>query len=66
MEEENQFDYCSKVDLHALGHVGNISNIVSIAGEHGFRGIVVTLSKLDKLVDAINKPVFGHKDLIPV
>ncbi len=60
------FDYCKKVDLHVLKGNPNIQSVVSIAGEHGFRGIVVTLARLDRLVDAINKPIYGCKDLVPI
>ncbi len=65
--EENQcFDYCKQVDLHALDFNVPIENIVSIAGEHGFRGIVVSQSNLKSLVKALKEPLFGNERTIPI
>lgn len=60
------FEYANKVDLHMLDVSTNVDHVVAIASEHGFRGIVVQLGKLEKLVAAINKPAFGDINLLPI
>jgi deoxyribose-phosphate aldolase len=65
-EEIKQFEYCDKVDLHALELSTPLDAVVSIAGEHGFRGIVVTPGKLASLVKEINKPNYGCQNIIPI
>lgn len=66
IEEENKFDYCEKVDLHALDFNANLNSVVAVAAEHCFRGIVVTLAKLPELVKEINRPSFGDKQILPI
>jgi deoxyribose-phosphate aldolase len=48
--ELSQFDYCGKVDLHALDSTIDLYSVVAIAAEHGFRGIVVPLSRAELLL----------------
>ncbi len=62
--EEKYFDYCDKVDLHALGHNVNIQRVALIANEHGFRGVVVPLVQLDTLVKASKN--LGYDDLLTI
>lgn len=63
-QQVKQFDYCDKVDLHALEPKVNLASVVSIASEHGFRGIVVPLTKLEQLIKAIKD--YGTKEMVPV
>jgi deoxyribose-phosphate aldolase len=66
MDEEieiERFDFCKKTDLHALDTDVDIKTVVSIACEHGFRGIVVQTSKIEELVKEINK---NDKSIIPI
>lgn len=65
-EQTRSFEYCGNVDLHALDLQVDLNKVVAIAAEHGFRGIVVTLGRIDELVKAIQKPVFGDERLIPI
>jgi deoxyribose-phosphate aldolase len=65
-EETKQFDFCNKVDLHALDFTAPLQNVVAIAGEHSFRGIVVTMSALEDLLKEIHRPTFGDKRIIPI
>lgn len=65
-ESLGQFDFCDKVDLHALDSSTPLENVVYVAAEHGFRGIVVTLCKIEELVKLINKPLIGDKKIIPI
>ncbi len=60
------FDFCDKVDLHALPPSICLDTVVAIAGEHGFRGIIVTLGRLQELVKEINRPIFGDKKITPI
>lgn len=69
MNEETEqqvkpFDYCDKVDLHALNPNANLSGVVSIAAEHGFRGIVVPMGRLERLIAAIK--AYGTKEILPI
>lgn len=66
-ENENKsFHYCNKVDLHALDYFCLLETVVSVAAEHGFRGIVVTLGRLDELVKEIHRPSYGDSSLLPI
>jgi deoxyribose-phosphate aldolase len=65
-EEVNQFNYCDKVDLHALDLAIQLKSVVAVAAEHGFRGIVVPLGRLESLVKEINRPNFGDKNIMPI
>lgn len=65
-EESIQFEYCNKVDLHVTDISTKLDNVVSVAAEHGFRGIVVTLGQITALVKEINKPLFGDKQILPI
>jgi deoxyribose-phosphate aldolase len=62
---QKRFDYCEKVDLHALATKEPLETITAIASEHGFRGIVVSLSKIDQLVKLLNRPLLGDKNVVP-
>lgn len=62
--EEKKFDYCRKVDLHALNPNSNLKSVVSVASEHGFRGIVVQSCRAEELVKAIKE--YGIRGLIPI
>jgi deoxyribose-phosphate aldolase len=63
-DEVKYFDYCNRVDLHALDYHSNLNSVVSIASEHGFRGIVVTPTRLEQLITAIKN--YGEKSLVPI
>jgi deoxyribose-phosphate aldolase len=63
-EEQVKFDYCNKVDLHALGPSINLNNVVCLASEHGFRGVVVSLGRLENLIQAIK--ACGNKEILPI
>jgi len=65
-DEIKRFDYCGNVDLHAIDGNPNLNSVVAVAGEHGFRGIVVQPSRLEDLVAAINKPNFGDKEITAI
>jgi deoxyribose-phosphate aldolase len=65
-EEQPAFNFCNKVDLHTLDPYSDLSSLVAIAGEHGFRGISVLSCRLESLIKEINKPLYGNKDIIPV
>jgi deoxyribose-phosphate aldolase len=62
--EQKPFDYCEKVDLHALSPNTNLVSVVSIAAEHGFRGVIVPLGRLDQLIAAIK--AYGNKEILPI
>ena len=63
-DEVKKFDYCDKVDLHALDHNIQIEKVVVIASEHGFRGVVVPHIYLESLVKAIKSN--GNQELLPI
>ncbi len=65
-ENNKKFNYCGKVDLHALDDSIPLDMAVAIAAEHGFRGIVVGLNKIEELVKLINNPTFGDKSIKPI
>ncbi len=65
-ESKPTFDFCDKVDLHALSPSIPLDAVVAVAGEHGFRGVVVTLGRLQELVKEITKPIFGDKSILPI
>lgn len=62
--EIKDFDYCDKVDLHALDQKVNFDRLALIANEHGFRGIVVPQINLDNLVKTFK--IFEYKDILPI
>lgn len=63
-DDIKQFDYCDKVDLHALDHFAQIDKIVVMASEHGFRGIIVPHIYIEALVKSIR--INGNNDLLPI
>lgn len=65
-EVSDRFDFCNKVDIHALEMSAPLQSVVAICSEHSFRGIVVSLNQLDRLVSLINKPLVGCKDILPI
>ncbi len=52
--EETPFDCCNKVDLHVSEQSVDLSRVVAIANEHGFRAIAVPMNKLDELNKRLN------------
>lgn len=54
------------IDLHALDYYANPKDVVSIAAEHGFRGIVTTQGMIDKYSKLINRSGVGDKNIIPI
>lgn len=48
-DQDIVFDFCKQVDLYVGPSDTNLERIVSICDEHGFRGIVVRSSNLEKL-----------------
>lgn len=63
-QEVKQFDYCDKVDLHALNPNTNLNSVVSIAAEHGFRGIIVPMGRIEQLIASIK--AYGTKEMLPI
>jgi deoxyribose-phosphate aldolase len=62
--EEERFEFASKVDLHSYSYYDNLVNIIAIASEHSFRGVAVTLDRIDELSKIIKNN--GTEDLIPI
>lgn len=65
-ECESSFNYCDKIELHALDLFAPLSSVVAVCGEHGFRGILVPLGRIEELVKCINRPDIGSKAIIPI
>lgn len=67
-EDENfqRFDFCDKVDLHALEPKINLQSIVAVATEHGFRGIVVNPCDLSNLNDELGKIPVEIRTVLPI
>lgn len=61
---DKKTDYFRKIDLHALNPNSNLKSVVTIASEHGFRGIMVHPCKAEELVKVIKE--YGSNSLIPI
>lgn len=65
-EKVRQFEYCDKVDIHAIDLDSPLDLVTAIATEHGFRGVVVTLNRIEELVKNISKDTLADKKIVPI
>lgn len=59
---EETFDYCSNVEIYAKNNC-KISNLVAVASEHNFKGIVVDSNRISDLTKELKNI---NSDIIPI